>query len=143
MIKGIVHPKMSILSSFVRFFQTCMSFFLLLNTNEDILKNVGKWTVDGLHCLPWKKNTMEVNGAHQLFSYWHSSKYLRLCSTEERNSYRFGTAWGWVNDDNIFIFGWTIPLRMGHFWLHLLNSISWSSFKILKHIKKINVYLYK
>ncbi len=29
--------------------QTCMSFFLVLNTNQDILKNVGKLTVDGSH----------------------------------------------------------------------------------------------
>ncbi len=34
-----------------------------------------------------------------------------LCSTEERNSCRFGTTWGWVNDDRIFIFGWTVPLK--------------------------------
>ncbi len=26
------------------------------------------------------------------------------------NKYRFGTTWGWVNGDRIFIFGWTIPL---------------------------------
>ncbi len=25
-------------------------------------------------------------------------------------SYRFGLTWGWVNDDRIYIFGWTIPL---------------------------------
>ncbi len=25
-------------------------------------------------------------------------------------SSRFGTTWGWVNDDRIFILGWTIPL---------------------------------
>ncbi len=37
-------------------------------------------------------------------------KYLPLCSAEQRHSYRFGTTWGWVNDDTIFIFGWTIPL---------------------------------
>jgi len=28
-----------------------------------------------------KKNTMEVNGVHQLFGFWHSSKYL-LCFAE-------------------------------------------------------------
>ncbi len=36
---------------------------------------------------------------------------LILCLTEEINSYRFGTFWGWVNRDRIFIFGWTNPLR--------------------------------
>ncbi len=38
-------------------------------------------------------------------------KYILSCLTEDRNSYRFGTTWGWVNDNRINIFGWTIPLR--------------------------------
>ncbi len=59
-------------------------------------------------------STMEVNGAPKQPDYKLSSKYLPLCSAEQRHSYRFGTTWGWVNDDRIFIFGWTIPLR---FWL--------------------------
>ncbi len=36
----------------IKLFQTCMSFFLLLNTKYYILKNVGKQTVAGSHCLP-------------------------------------------------------------------------------------------
>jgi len=36
-------------------------------------------------------NTMKVNGCRQLSDYTHSLTYLPLCSTEERNSYRFGT----------------------------------------------------
>jgi len=40
---------------------------------------------------------MEVNRDHQLSGYRrHSSKYLLLCSAEERYSYRFGTTWGWA-----------------------------------------------
>ncbi len=39
-------------------------------------------------------------------------KYLNLCSEDERRSYRFGTTWGWVINDRIFIFGRTIPLNM-------------------------------
>ncbi len=35
-------------------------------------------------------------------------KYLNLCSEDEQ---RFGTKWGWVINNIIFIFGWTIPLR--------------------------------
>ncbi len=54
---------------------------------------------------------MEVNGAPELLCFLHSSEYLPLCSAEQRHSYRFGTTWGWVNDDRIFIFGWTIPLN--------------------------------
>ncbi len=49
--KGIVHPKMKILSSFahLKYFQTCMNVFVLLNTKEDILKNVRNRAVLGLH----------------------------------------------------------------------------------------------
>ncbi len=39
-------------------------------------------------------------------------KYLNLCSEDERRSYGFGTTRGWVINDRIFIFGWTIPLRI-------------------------------
>ncbi len=54
--------------------------------------------------------TMEVNGAPKQPGYKLSSKYLPLCSAEQRNSYRFGTTWGNQQMMTIFIFGWTIPL---------------------------------
>jgi len=41
LVKGIVNQKL--------LFQTCMSFFLLLNTKEDILNSIGNQTVDGNH----------------------------------------------------------------------------------------------
>ncbi len=55
---------------------------------------------------------MEDNGAPELLCFPHSSEYFPLCSAEQRHSYRFGTTWGWVNDDRFFIFGWTIPLKL-------------------------------
>ncbi len=58
-----------------------------------------------------KTNPMDVNGAPELLCFPHSSEYLPLCSAEQIHAYRFGTTWGWVNDDIIFIFVWTIPLR--------------------------------
>ncbi len=79
--------------------------------NKDILKKVCNQAVWGtIDFNSRKKNTMEVNGAPELLCFSHSSEYLPLCSAEQRHSYRFGTTWGWVNDDTIFIFGWTIPL---------------------------------
>ncbi len=33
--------------------------------------------------------------------------YLNLCSEDEQRTYGFGTTWGWVIDDRIFILGWT------------------------------------
>ncbi len=47
---------------------------------------------------------MIVNGGLKQPGYKLSSKYLSLCSAEQRHSYRFGNTWGRVNDDSIFIF---------------------------------------
>ncbi len=49
-VKGIVLPKMNILPSFTLMsLQTYMSFFVMLNIKEDILKNTGNQRVDGPH----------------------------------------------------------------------------------------------
>ncbi len=37
--------------------------------------------------------------------------HLNLCSEDEWRSYGFGKARGWVINDRIFIFGWTITLK--------------------------------
>ncbi len=37
------------------------------------------------------------------------SKYLKLCSEDEQSFYGFGTTWGKVFNDNIFILGWSNP----------------------------------
>ncbi len=34
-------------------------------------------------------------------------KYLNLCSEDEQRTYGFGTTWGWIIDDRIFILWWT------------------------------------
>ncbi len=44
--------------------------------------------------------TMEVSVENQLFG---SSTFFKI-SSQERNSYRFGMTWGWVNDYRILIF---------------------------------------
>ncbi len=54
----------------------------VLNTKEDILKNVGNRAV----FFP----NMEVTGGPKQTGYKLSSKYLSLCLAEQRNSYRFG-----------------------------------------------------
>ncbi len=66
-----------------------MIVFTVLNTKEDILKNVEKQNVDVRLSMCF--HTMKVNGYHQLFGYQHSSEYLILCSTAKRNSYRYET----------------------------------------------------
>ncbi len=93
-----------------------MNVFVLLNTKEDILKNIGHRAVLGHLWLPkYLFPTMEVNGARKQPVHKISSKYLPLCSAEQRNEYRFGTTWEWVND-RIFIYGWTIPLNAATQW---------------------------
>ncbi len=70
----------------------------VLNTKEDILKNVRNRAVLRHHCLPqYCFPTMEVNGSPKQPDHKLTLKYLPLCS-EQIHSYRFGTTWGWVND---------------------------------------------
>ncbi len=113
-LKGIVHPKMKILSSFTHP-QVVPNLYECVCSAEHkgrYSEECGKQSSSGapLTSIVFFP-TMEVNGAPKQPGYKLSSKYLPLCSAEQRNSYRFGTTWGWVNDDRIFIFGWTIPLR--------------------------------
>jgi len=76
---GIVENEMKILT--LKLFQTCVNFFLLLNTKDDILKNVSNQTVDGpsMVFLFFFFQTMEVKWANRLFGYPYSSKYHLLC----------------------------------------------------------------
>ncbi len=59
-------------------------------------------------------------------------KYLNLCSEDERRSYGFVTTWGWVINDRIFIFGWTIPLIF-----HICAFVSLLYYYIIYHICNI------
>ncbi len=79
-------------------FQTCVSFFLMLNMKIFWRTLVMKQFLSPLTYSIYFP-TMEVSGDQQLFGFQNSSKYLLLCSTW--NSYRFRTAWGWVKNDNI------------------------------------------
>ncbi len=99
----------------LKYFQTCMNVFVLLNTKGRYSEECGKQSSSGapLTFIVFFFPTMEVNCAPKQPGYKLSSKYLPLCLAEQRNSYRFGTTSGWVNYDRIFIFGWTIPLSLG------------------------------
>ncbi len=115
-LKWIVHPRKKILSSFTHP-QVIPNLYECLCSAEHkgrYSEECGKQSSSGasLTCIVFFFPTMEVNGAPKQLGYKLSSKYLPLCSAEQRNSYRFGTTWGWVNDDRIFIFGRTIPLMM-------------------------------
>ncbi len=56
---------------------------------------------------------MEVNGHQKLFA----------TNILQNIFYRFGSTW-WLNDDRIFIFGWTIPLALNETFTRPLISHS-------------------
>ncbi len=93
-IKGIVHPKMKMLS-FTRP-QVVLNLYECLYSAEHkgrYSEECGKQSSSGapLTSIVFFFPTMEVNGAPKQPGYKLSSKYLPLCSAEQRNSYRFGT----------------------------------------------------
>jgi len=111
MLSSFTHPQL---------FKTCMNLFLLLNTKEDILKNVGWWAP--LTYIVGKKIQWKSIG--KSCSSLLTSKHGILCSAEQSNSHRF------VNDDWIFIFGWTIPLSLMYCkwqWYPLSNFVEQTS----------------
>ncbi len=93
-LKGIVHPKMKILSSFTHpqvipnLYECVCSEHKGRHSEE-----CGKQSSSGepLTSIVYLFPTMEVNGAPKQPGYKLSSKYLPLCSAEQKNSYRFGT----------------------------------------------------
>lgn len=98
-VKAIVHTKMKI---------------VILYSSSRML--VTKWLVAiDFHRINKKKNTVEVSGYRQLFSYQYSSKDLLLSLREEKKK----KTWG-LNDDIIFIFGWTFTPP--HLW-HLVHAV--------------------
>ncbi len=97
-IKGIVHPKMKMLSSFS---SKPVWMCLFCWTQRKIFWRMWEtgqfWGTIDFHIIYFP--TMEVNGAPKQPGYKLSSKYLPLCLPEQRHSYRFGSTRGWVNDD--------------------------------------------
>ncbi len=73
-------------------FQTCMTFFLLWNIREDIMKNASNQnvlvTID-FHCIDKKIHNIFYAPLKIVMQVWVNSS---------------------VNDDRILIFVWTIPL---------------------------------
>ncbi len=104
-------------------YQHSSKYIILCLTEERVnycrffhLNQVVLWW-NPLTSVAWK-NTMKVNGYHQLFGYQHSSKYLILCLTEER-----------VNYGGIF------QLNKVVLWWNPLTSMIWN-----KNTMKVNGY---
>ncbi len=93
-LKGIVHPKNKILSSFT-------PPRVVPNLYECICSDECK----GRYSEEWgKQSSFEFLFCPKTACYKLSSKYLPLCSAEQIHSYKFGIPWGGANDDRIFFF---------------------------------------
>ncbi len=96
-LKRTVYIKMNILSSF---------------THPHVVPNIYEF----IYSVEHKRRYFEKAKLFWLTLYaktvqtFSPSKYLLLCSTEERTSYRFIITREWVND-KIKIFVWTLPLN--------------------------------
>ncbi len=114
-LKGIVHPKMNILSSFTHP-QVVPNQYECLCSAENkgrYSEECGKhqfWGTIDFHSIFFP--TMEVNGApKQPVTNFLQNIFLYI---RQNKSIHTGLELlkGWVNDDRNVIFGWTIPLRL-------------------------------
>lgn len=88
-LKGIVHPKMKFRVLIIYLFKAYSSFFLLLNSDEDVLKNTN--THKHTHWFPlYVFTTMEVNGCYQPAFYKISSLVF--------NRGNFKRTWGRISE---------------------------------------------
>ncbi len=85
---------------------------------------------------------MEVNGYHQLCNCTTIKEEIFFISSfvfSRRNSYKFGTAWGWVNEI-IFIFQWKIPLNS--VWLFSVDGMQETCLFTSQHVFMFCLYLF-
>ncbi len=117
-LKGIVHPKITILSSFAHP-QVVPNLYECICSAEfkgRYSEECGKQSSSG-GPLTSMVYFVSYNGSQwcpKTACYKLSSKYLPLCSAEQRNSYRFGTTW--VNDDSF------------HFWVNFHFTFTFNHF---------------
>ncbi len=117
---------------------TVSSVSLLNSPHKKMLgRMIATVTIHG-HCK--EKYVMEVNGDRDSeLLFWLTSFIFHI-----RKLYRFGTAWGWANDDIMFNFGWTISLRMlwgdslSSFAPHLIISIF-----LMNHSRYLDSWMYQ
>ncbi len=124
--KGIVHPKMKILSSFTHP-QVVPNLYECVCSAEHkgrYSEECGKQSSSGapltsivFFFLVWKsmvpQNSLVTNFLQNIF----------LCVRQNKEIH----TWGWVNDDRIFTFGWTIPLSHICDWKLLHASRLWKN----------------
>ncbi len=109
--KGIIHTKkIKIVSSFTRPYEISNPYYLLSSVEH---KNHIKYVWKMSHCF------LSI----QLKSMVTKTVWLLMLFKISNKSYRFGKTWGWVNDDTIFISGWTMSLGWTFVSIHFLGPL--------------------
>jgi len=90
--KGILHPKMKILSTFI-YPQVVANLYEFLSSAEQHKGRYFEERLEPSSCLAPLTSIVEKKyyGSQWCPSSNRSSKYIALCLVEERNSYRFAT----------------------------------------------------
>ncbi len=109
------------LKSFLQWYLQCMTLFLLQNIKKDILKYVGNQRVSIPILLYGQKLQLKVK-VRQNCSVTKILHSIFFNAWQKKENHSFGTTWGWVNDDSIFIFGWTMPLQFLSSCLHTFSK---------------------
>ncbi len=127
--KGLVHPKMKILS-LITHPDVVPNPWDLRSSSEHKLYFSGLWSCKDPYCLWEGQRALRFK-----------QKYLNLCSEDERRSYRFGTTSGWVINDIILISGWTNPLTISLIWMNeWMNAVTRNG--VLKCYEKIFHFIF-
>ncbi len=115
LFKGIVHREMKMLSSFSHphVVPNLHEFLSYVEHKKSILKNAGNQTVDGPHWLPYYLYPFCGSqwGSTTVW-YFKVLQNIFFCVHIRKKLIPVWMTWEWINDDNIFIFGWTISLLM-------------------------------
>ncbi len=89
----------------------CLVLIFTMTNSRSSLLDWFSLLTRGVHSL---FDESDSSSAWKFMHFWlilTFSKYLLLCSTANRNSYRFGMTLGWFNDDNF------------HFWVNYLFKL--------------------
>ncbi len=133
-LKGTVHPKNEHNLLSLKYFQTCMNVFVLLNTKEDILKKVCN---QGCFGTP----LTSIVGQNILFPRTAlCPTFLRISSFVFGRTNTFIQVWKYLRLSkwwqNCFIFGCTVPLIEQNVSLNLITDSKQPTFESLNRTKR-------
>ncbi len=129
LVKGIVHPKMKIRSSFTHP-QVVPNLYECLCSAE----HKGRYSEE---CGKQSSYGAPLTSIVYIFSYCGSQWCPKTAWLQTFfRIYRFGTTWGWVNDDQIFIFWVNYPFK----WTDLTAVALWGLLSLISWINSLFLF---